>query len=201
MLKKISAALLGGFLLFALPNAHAVQVGAAAPDFQGTDSNGHVHKLSSYRGKFVVLEWHNQGCPYVKKHYTSGNMQRLQKQWTKKGVVWLSILSSAPGKEGYVDGKQENIYLKKIKAAPTAAILDPTGAIGKLYGAKTTPHMFVINQQGKLIYNGAIDDKESTDIADVPKSRNYVSEALSAAFAGKAVEVPTTRPYGCGVKY
>src|ERR1700678_1239750 len=139
--------------------ARALALGSMAPDFKGVDSNGVEHKLSDYRGKFVVEEWANQGCPYEQKHYLSGNMQNLQKQWTAKGVVWLSIISSAPGQQGYVQPAQENQYLSAMHAGPTAAILDPTGVIGHLYEAKTTPHMFIIDPQGKVIYQGAIDDK------------------------------------------
>jgi len=181
--------------------AWAVRIGEAAPDFQGVDSNSHAHKLSDYRGKFVVLEWHNNGCPYVRKQYNSGNMQKLQKEWTAKGVVWLTIISSAPGKQGYVTAAEENTYIKREGAAPTAAILDPTGAIGHLYGAKTTPHMFVINPGGTLIYDGAIDDRPTTDLADIPGAKNYVSAALTEAMVGKKVATPVTRPYGCSVKY
>src|ERR1700751_3606578 len=147
--------------------AHAVKVGEPAPDFQATDSNGQQHKLSQYRGKFVVLEWHNNGCPYTRKHYESGNMQRLQKDWTGKGVVWFTIISSAPGQQGYVTAQQENDYLKEMKAVPTAALLDPQGDVGRLYSAKTTPHMFVIDPAGVLIYDGAIDDKPTSDQADM----------------------------------
>lgn len=129
--------------------AYAVRVGDAAPDFTGTDSNGKTHKLSEYRGKYVVLEWTNNGCPYTEKHYASGNMQALQKDWTAKGVVWLTVLSSAPGEQGYMTAAQENAYLGKEKASPTAALLDPTGAIGHEYAAKTTPHMFVIGPSGE----------------------------------------------------
>ncbi|HVP52964.1 MAG TPA: thioredoxin family protein [Terriglobales bacterium] len=181
--------------------ALAVRVGEPAPNFTATDSNGKAHSLSSYRGKFVVLEWHNQGCPYTKKHYDSGNMERLQKEWTQKGVVWLTVISSAPGTQGYVTAEQENDYLRRMKAAPTAALLDPTGDLGHLYSAKTTPHMFIINPDGVLIYDGAIDDKPTPDQADIPTSRNYVSLALSEAMAGKPVGTPTSRPYGCSVKY
>jgi peroxiredoxin len=181
--------------------AYAVRVGEAAPDFTGTDSNGKMHKLSEYRGKYVVLEWTNNGCPFTVKHYESGNMQALQKEWTTKGVVWLTVLSSAPGQQGYMTAAQENTYLNKEKAAPTAAILDPTGVIGHEYAAKTTPHMFVIDPSGKLIYAGAIDDHATTDVSDVPSSRNYVSAALSEAMAGKPVAQSSTRPYGCSVKY
>ena len=179
----------------------AAKVGDAAPDFTATASSGKTYRLSSNLGKYVVLEWHNNGCPYVGKHYNSGNMQRLQKEWTAKGVVWLTILSSAPGKQGYVTASEENGYLEKMHAAPTAALLDPTGEIGHLYDAKTSPQMVVINPQGIVIYDGAIDDKPTTDLADVPGATNYVNLALEEAMAGKKIETPATRPYGCSVKY
>lgn len=181
--------------------AYAVRVGDAAPDFTGTDSNGKTHELSEYRGKYVVLEWTNNGCPYTQKHYESGNMQSLQKDWTAKGVVWLTVLSSAPGEQGYMTAPQENAYLGKVNAAPTAALLDPTGTIGHEYAAKTTPHMFVIDPSGKLIYAGAIDDHATTDTSDVKVSKNYVSAALTEAMAGQPVAMASTRPYGCSVKY
>jgi len=182
-------------------SAFAVRVGEPAPGFTGTDSNGQTHKLSDYRGKFVVLEWTNNGCPYTRKHYASGNMQALQKEWTAKGVVWLTVLSSATGEQGYMTAEQENAYIAKVHADPTAAILDPTGTIGREYSAKTTPHMFVIDPSGKLIYDGAIDDHPTTDPADVKSSKNYVSAALTEAMAGQPVAVSSTRPYGCNVKY
>ena len=181
--------------------ALGITPGSQAPDFKGTDSNGVTHSLSQYRGKYVVLEWANKGCPYDQKHYLSGNMEALQKEWTGKGVVWFSVLSSAPGEQGNVTPEEENQYLKKMKAVPTAALLDPDGTIGRLYQAKTTPHMFVIDPNGKLIYQGAIDDKATTDQADIKTAHNYLNEALNAAMAGKPVPVATTRPYGCSVKY
>ncbi len=181
--------------------AYAVRVGDAAPNFTGTDTHGQIHKLSDYRGKFVVLEWTNNGCPYTEKHYDSGNMQALQKAWTAKGVVWLTILSSAPGQQGYMTASEENAYIAKVHADPTAALLDPNGAIGHEYEAKTTPHMFVINPEGKLIYAGAIDDHPTTDPSDIKSSRNYVSEALTDAMSGKQIATAYTRPYGCSVKY
>jgi alkyl hydroperoxide reductase subunit AhpC len=183
------------------PVLSAAKVGEAAPEFTGTASNGKTFHLSDYRGKFVVLEWHNNGCPFVGKQYNSGNMQRLQKQWTGQGVTWFTILSSAPGQQGYVTAMEENDYLAKMQAAPTAALLDPAGVIGHLYGAKTSPQMVVINPQGVVIYDGAIDDKPTTDLNDVPGATNYVSLALAQAMAGKPVETPATRPYGCSVKY
>ena len=181
--------------------AHAQRVGEAAPQFQATDSNGRTHSLSDYRGKFVVLEWHNNGCPYTRKHYESGNMQGLQKQWTNKGVVWFTVISSAPGEQGYVTAAEENDYLKQMNASPTAALLDPEGEVGRLYGAKTTPHMFIINPSGTLIYDGAIDSKATTEREDIQGAKNYVTDALQEAMAGKPVATPTSRPYGCSVKY
>ncbi len=191
-----------GLMLVAMAGtAGALVPNGGAPDFKGKDSNGRVQTLAQYHGKYVVLEWANKGCPYEQKHYLSGNMERLQKEWTGKGVVWLSILSSAPGQQGNLTPEQENAYLQEMHAAPTAAILDPNGTIGHEYGAKTTPHLFVIDPSGKVIYQGAIDDMESTDQADIAKAKNYVSAALTEAMAGKAVSTPVTRPYGCSVKY
>lgn len=181
--------------------ARAAAVGQPAPAFSATDSNGKPVTLEQLRGKFVVLEWHNQDCPFVVKHYKSGNLPRLQKQWTAKGVVWLAVISSAPGKQGHVDGKGANQDMLAHQAAPTATLLDPKGDLGRLYGAKTTPHMFVIDPKGQLIYNGAIDDKSSPDPADIASSKNLVSQALTEAMAGKPVSQPTTPPYGCSVKY
>jgi len=179
----------------------AVRVGQPAPDFTAVDSNGQTHSLSEYKGKFVVLEWHNNGCPFVRKHYESGNMQNLQKDWTSKGVIWLTVISSSPGQQGYVTGSEENAYIKQMGAAPTAALLDPKGTVGHLYGAKTSPHMFVVSPQGMLIYDGAIDDKPTTDKADVNGAKNYVNAALNSAMSGKPVDESTTHPYGCSVKY
>jgi len=181
--------------------ARALPPGSMAPDFKGVDSNGVQHSLSEYRGKFVVLEWANQGCPYEQKHYLSGNMESLQRQWTAKGVVWLSVISSAKGEQGYVTPAEENDYLKTMKASPTAALLDPNGAIGHLYDARTTPHMFVIDPAGKIVYQGAIDDKPTPEPASLKTADNYLNDALNAAMAGKPVAVQVTRPYGCAVKY
>lgn len=201
---KKASAILGGFVLLAslaLTAAWAQQVGERAPDFTATDTYGKVHKLSDYAGKYVVLEWHNRGCPYTRKHYTSGNMQGLPKEWTGKGVVWFTVISSAPGKQGYVTADDENSYVKQMGADPTAILLDPTGALGHLYDAKTTPQMIVINPQGTIIYDGAIDDRPTTDPADIKGAKNYLSLALGEAMDGKPVGIPTTRPYGCSVKY
>lgn len=202
-MKKWIASLVGLALslMVALSIARAARVGERAPDFTATDTSGNVHKLSAYQGKFVVLEWTNRGCPYTQKHYKTGNMQRLQKEWTSKGVVWLTVISSAPGKQGYMTAAEENEYIKQVNGSPTAVLLDPTGTLGHLYDAKTTPHMFVVNPQGTLVYNGAIDDRPTTDLADVNGAKNYVSLALDEAMAGKPVSAPTSRPYGCSVKY
>jgi len=201
MRKQFAAPSLIGFALIALSLGWAARLGEPAPDFTATDTNGEVHKLSEYQGKFVVLEWTNRGCPYTQKHYNSGNMQRLQREWTGRGVVWLTVISSAPGKQGYVTASEENAYLKQANAAPTAVLLDPAGTLGHLYDAKTTPHIFVINPKGSLIYNGAIDDRPTTDVSDVNGAKNYVSLALEEASSGKPVGTPTSRPYGCSVKY
>ena len=187
--------------LLLISSAYGVKVGEPAPEFQATDSNGHVQKLSGNRGKFVVLEWHNNGCPYTRKHYDSGNMQKLQKEWIARGVVWFTVISSAPGKQGYVTAEEENAYLTRMQAAPTAALLDPTGEVGHLYNAKTTPQMVVINPQGLIIYDGAIDDRPTAEVSDIRTARNYLSLALEQAMSGKPVETPTSRPYGCSVKY
>ena len=181
--------------------AWALKPGEQAPNFQGIDSNGRTESLSQYRGKWVVLEWANQGCPYEQKHYKSGNMERLQREWTAKGVVWLSVISSAPGQQGYVSPAEENEYLRSMHAAPSAAILDPSGQIGRLYEAKTTPHMFVIDPSGKLVYEGALDDQPTPDPASLKGAHNYVSAALEEAMGGKPVTTQVTRPYGCSVKY
>ncbi|HEY6292014.1 MAG TPA: redoxin domain-containing protein [Terriglobia bacterium] len=189
-------------LLFTLSlPARAVRVGEPAPDFTASDSNGQSHTLSAYRGKFVVLEWHNRDCPYTRKQYESGNMEKLQQKWTMRGVEWFTVISSAPGKQGYVTAAQENAYVLEVHAAPSAVLLDPEGKLGRLYQAKTTPHMFIIDPNDILIYNGAIDDKPTTDLSDIAAAHNYVDAALEAALAGRPVEVSVTRPYGCSVKY
>jgi thioredoxin-related protein len=181
--------------------AHAATVGQAAPAFTGKDSQGNTESLGQYRGKYVVLEWTNRTCPFTKKHYDSGNMQALQQEWTGKGVIWLTVLSSSPAHatDGYLTAAEENAQIARVHAHPTAAILDPSGEIGRLYGARTTPHMFVIDPKGKLIYAGAIDDRPTVDTEDVKGAKNYVSDALTEAMAGQPVEVASTRPYGCSV--
>jgi peroxiredoxin len=198
---KAAASAAAAIILLASAAAFAARVGEAAPDFVATDSNGQTHHLAEYRGKYVVLEWHNNGCPYTQKHYLSGNMENLQREWTARGVIWFTVISSAPGAQGYVTGAQENAYMLQMHAAPTAALLDPEGQLGHLYEAKTTPHMFVIDPQGVLIYDGAIDDRATPDPSDIAGATNYVSQALNEAMSGKPVSVPATRPYGCSVKY
>lgn len=180
---------------------HFAVVGKPAPDFALPSSKGSKHKLSQYKGKLVVLEWLNHGCPFVKKHYRSGNMQKLQKKYTAKGVVWLSIVSSAPGRQGHCTPKQAKQLTQQKKATPTAVLLDPKGKVGRTYKARTTPHMYIINKKGVLSYAGAIDNIRSTNPADTAKAKNYVSAALNELMAGKKVTTPKTRPYGCSVKY
>jgi peroxiredoxin len=185
----------------ALLGSAAVKAGDTAPEFTATDSNGKTQKLSDYKGKFVVLEWTNQECPFTLKHYASGNMQKLQKEWTGKGVVWMTVLSSAPGEQGHVSAQEENAYLKEQNASPTAALIDEKGTMGHLYGAKTTPHIYVIDPQGKVVYAGAIDDKPTTSKDDIAGAKNYVAAALTEATSGKGVTTENTQPYGCSVKY
>ena len=193
--------LLGIVTAFSLSAYASVNVGQPAPDFTGVDSNGNQHTLSQYQGKTVVLEWTNHDCPYVKKHYNSGNMQKLQKQATTDGVVWLSIISSRPGKQGHVSGERANELTRSRNASPTAVILDETSKIGRLYGAKTTPHMYIIDKTGQLVYMGGIDSIPSSNEADIAGAKNYVRAALDAMTAGKTIEDRITRPYGCSVKY
>lgn len=181
--------------------AGSPEIGKTAPNFTLTDSHGKTHSLSDFKGKYVVLEWTNFDCPFVKKHYNSKHMQKLQKEFTAKGVVWLAICSSAPGKEGYYSNDEINEKLKAEGAAETAYLIDSEGTVGRLYGAKTTPHMFIINPNGSLVYQGAIDNIKSTNIEDINKAENYVSKALMESMSGKPVTNSTSVPYGCGVKY
>jgi peroxiredoxin len=176
-------------------------VGKPAPDFTLTDSNGKSHSLSDYKGKVIVLEWFNHGCPFVVKHYDSGNMPKLQKEYTAKGVIWLSICSSAPGKQGFGSGAEQNAKAKETGAAPTAILIDADGKVGRLYGARSTPSMYVITKKGSLAYAGAIDDKPTTDPADIKGAKNYVKEALDEVLDGKTVATASTKSYGCSVKY
>jgi peroxiredoxin len=203
-MKSLSALIAAAtFSIVLLPISAAAQavVGSPAPGFAATDSRGQTHTLDQYRGKYIVLEWHNQGCPYTRKHYISGNMQGLQKEWTAKGVVWFTVISSAPGEQGHVSDAEENSYLAQMHADPTAVLMDPEGKLARLYTAKTTPEMYVIDPAGKLIYEGAIDDRPTPDPSDVKGADNYLSDALTEAMAGKPVLHSYTRSYGCSVKY
>jgi peroxiredoxin len=173
----------------------------AAPGFTLTDVLGNEHSLADYKDKFVVLEWTNMDCPFVKKHYKSGNMQKLQKEFTKKGVVWLRICSSAVNTQGYFTTTDIKRRVKEDKAMQTAYLIDAAGTVGTMYGAKTTPHMFVIDPEGVLIYAGGIDNKPSTKLETIDGATNYVSECLQAAIDGKPVRLKTAPPYGCAIKY
>ena len=195
-MKTMIAALL---LAVSVSASAAPELGKPAPDFTLTNQDGKEVKLSDAKGKYVVLEWYNKDCPFVKKHYKSGNMTKLQKKYGKKGVVWYSIVTSAEGKEGHLTAAEAKAQLKGMGAK--AILLDEKGEVGHLYEAKTTPHMFVVDKTGNLIYMGGIDDKPSTDIADVKSAKNYVAAALDESMAGKPVTTPSSRPYGCGVKY
>ncbi len=193
---------LAALLLSLAAAAHAApELGKPAPDFTLADQNGKSVKLSDAKGKYVVLEWFNKGCPFVKKHYGSKNMQGLQKKYSKKGVVWYTIVSSKEGKEGHLTGAEAKAELKAAGMGSKAILLDEKGDVGRQYSAKTTPHMFVIDKTGNLIYMGGIDDKPSTDPDDIKSSKNYVAAALDESMAGKPVSTPSAAPYGCSVKY
>ncbi|MFN7177526.1 MAG: thioredoxin family protein [Thermaurantiacus sp.] len=188
-------------MVMAAPAAAAPTVGQPAPAFTVTDSNGQRHSLSDFRGRTVVLEWTNADCPFVKKFYEPGAMQRMQADATKNGVVWLTVNSGAPGKQGHVTPAQANAKMKSAGFNATAYIPDADGTLGRLYGARTTPHMFVIDPKGTLVYAGGIDDTPTANSADIAKARNFVQLALADVAAGRAVATPTSRPYGCSVKY
>lgn len=199
MMKQLLKVL--AFSLISLPCFASVNPGEPAPDFTLTDSNGKTHSLSEFKGKNVILEWTNHDCPFVKKHYESNNMQNLQKKYTEQDVVWLSIISSAEGKQGFVSGEKANELTTSRNAHPSFVLFDPKGTAGKAYGAKTTPHMYIIDKEGKLIYKGGIDSIKSADKADIAKATNYVDKAMTEHLAGKPVSEANTAFYGCGVKY
>jgi hypothetical protein len=199
-MKAFSFALAAASLV-AAPAYAEPQIGKAAPAFRANDVNGRVVSLADFKGKTVVLEWNNPECPFVRKHYDSGNMQKTQAAAKKDGVVWLSINSSAEGNQGHMNGAKAKTVLAANKSQPSAYLLDPKGVIGNGYGAKTTPHMYIIDSKGTLVYMGGIDDKPTRDAADIASARNHVLAALSELKAGKPVSVPTSRPYGCAVKY
>lgn len=203
---KASRYLLTGllFMFFAITNVNAndkATVGQTAPDFTLVDSNGNEHNLSDFRGQFVVLEWLNHDCPFVRKFYNAGKMQELQEYYTGKGVVWLSIISSREGEQGHMTPAQINQANADKNVFATAVLIDEPGTVGRMYDARTTPHMFIINPDGVLIYDGAIDNKPTANPADIEGAENYVVAALTAAMNGEPVAVSTTRPYGCSVKY
>lgn len=188
-------------LLFLISSTcFALTTGEKAPTFKLTGLSKEV-SLGDYKGKIVVLEWLNHGCPFVRKHYDSGNMQALQKKYTEKGVVWFSVISSAPGKQGHVDQAGALKEKTSNKSGATDILLDPTGEAGKMYGAKTSPHMYIINKEGDLVYQGAIDDQPDTEKDSIATAKNYVAKALDEVLAGKKVTAHTTRSYGCAVKY
>jgi hypothetical protein len=172
-----------------------------APDFAVTGVDGNKYSLSDLKGKTVVLEWWNQDCPYVRKHYGSGSMQKLQAAATGEGVVWLTILSSAPGKQGFLEADKAKAAMAAANGKPTTIVLDPQGELGKKYGAKTTPHMYVINKENMLAYAGAIDSIDTSDQADIAKATNYVTAALTSVKVGQIPAMRVTKAYGCSVKY
>ena len=179
----------------------AATVNEAAPDFTLADTHGNEHSLSDFKGRYVILEWINHGCPFVVKHYKEGHMQALQREVADKDVVWLSICSSATGEQGYMSNDDWNKTVEEKNAAPAAVLIDEDGTVGHLYGARVTPHMYIINPEGILIYQGAIDSKRSTNSDDIADSENYVRSALAQSMAGEPVANPQTQPYGCTVKY
>jgi len=196
----LTAIAVAAFLTAMLASA-APATGEPAPTFDAVGSDGKTYRLADYKGSTVVLEWTNHLCPYTEKHYDSGNMQPLQKEAAADGIVWLSVISSAPGLQGYVTAKEANALTETRDAAPAAVLLDPEGTVGRLYAAATTPQMFIIDADGRLVYQGAIDDEPSTWGADPLKAKNYVRLALAEMADGKSVSTPSTRPYGCSVKY
>src|SRR5258705_13983164 len=201
MKTKLLITAITAFIGSALYAADVPPVGSAAPDFSAPDANGKTQSLAQYKGKYVVLEWFNPECPFVKKHYGTDNMQKLQKEYTDKGVVWLTIDSNAPGTEGNLTPEQAQKVATSWKTQQTALLLDPDGKVGRAFGAKNTPNMVIINPDGKIAYEGAIDSKATPNPADIPSSTNYVKAALDQSLAGKSVSTPQTKPYGCSVKY
>jgi peroxiredoxin len=197
----LGAALTLGLIALAPAASANPEVGKPAPAFKAVDSKGNTVSLSDLRGKTVVLEWTNNECPYVVKHYGSGNMQKLQAEAAKDGVVWLSVISSAPGKQGHVSGAEADALTRSRKAAPAHVLLDEKGEIGKQYAARTTPHMFVINPEGTLVYMGGIDDRPTTSKSDIEGATNYVRLALQSVKNGQPVATPVARAYGCSIKY
>jgi peroxiredoxin len=201
MKMKLLASLVTSLVGTAVFAADVPAIGSNAPDFSLRDATGKTHSLSQYKGKYVVLEWFNPQCPFVKKHYGSSNMQNLQKEFTEKGVVWLTIDSNAPGTEGNLTPEEAQKIASSWKTHETALLLDPDGNAGRAYGAKNTPNMVIINPDSKIVYHGAIDSKATPNPSDIPSSTNYVKAALEQSMSGKTVSTPETKPYGCSVKY
>ncbi len=197
----VAGVLGGAVLLNSGPALAAVETGAAAPAFSVVDANGATRTLAEFSGRTVVLEWTNHGCPYVRKHYDAGNMQRLQQEAAESGVVWLQVISSARGEQGYLDGAGALARVQTDSAHPAATLLDASGAMGRAFGARNTPHMFVINGEGRVVYQGAIDNRPSARASSLEGATNYVSAALEDVAAGRAVRTAETTPYGCSVKY
>lgn len=188
-------------LVFSQARSPVVPVGSIAPAFSVTDDRGATRSLAEFKGKYVVLEWHEKGCPYVTKHYKGGAMQQRQAEWMARGVVWLLVNSSAEGFHSYLTAEDSRVYFAGLKTTPTAALLDPSGKVGKLYGVTTALHMMVIDPSGKVAYNGAIDDQPKTEAGSLVGAKNYVQAALAELLAGKPVTKPTSIPYGCEVHY
>jgi hypothetical protein len=204
-MRALTALLLAGVLLSPCTavsgQMQEPEIGAPAPAFSLPDTYENQHALSDQAGKWVILEWLNYGCPFVQKHYRSGNMPRLQEEYAAKGVVWFSVVSSAPGKQGYYEPDEMNARNEEHGNKAAAVLLDPEGTVGMAYGARTTPQMYVINPEGVLLYNGAIDDRPTSRLSDIEGATNYLVQAMTEAMAGQPVSVPTTQPYGCSVKY
>jgi peroxiredoxin len=201
MFRTLTASLALSVVIAATAAMAAPTLGRPAPAFKAVDADGKTRSLAEFAGKTVVLEWTNAGCPYVQKHYNAGTMQGVQKQAVKDGVVWLTVISSAPGQQGHKSAAGAKAWKASSQAGSSAILLDPSGAVGRAYDARTTPHMYVIDTSGKLVYMGGIDDRPSADPSTLKGAKNYVTAALSDLKAGRAVAQPVTRPYGCSVKY
>lgn len=200
-MKTLTCLLAATLAVFAVPALASPASGEAAPDFSAPGSDGSTHALADYRGKVVVLEWNNPQCPFVRKHYGAGNIQKQQAEAAANGVVWLTVNSGAPGKQGQLDAEGAKAYVAQQKASPAAYLIDSDGRVGRAYAAKTTPQIAIIDHEGVLRYNGAIDSIPSTDADDIAEATQYARQALAEIAAGKPVSVTTSEPYGCSVKY
>lgn len=200
-IRRAALVLLATAPLAAAAPMQSPEIGAPAPTFTLPDTHGESHALEDYRGEWVVLEWLNYGCPYVQKHYRTGNIPSQQEKWREQGVAWLAIVSSAPGKQGYYEPAEMNEQSEQWGSNATAVLLDPEGEVGMMYDARTTPQMFVINPEGNVVYMGGIDDVPTARDGDLERATQLTDEALEQAMAGEEVTQPTSRPYGCSVKY